>query len=97
MIEWTWDSRKSGANLRKHGVSFDVAQHIFADPLTLSRPDTHPDAERWQSIGTINGVCLLVVHTQPEPTGDGDREAGRIISARKATRSERGAYEKGTF
>ncbi|MCC6471658.1 MAG: BrnT family toxin [Alphaproteobacteria bacterium] len=94
-MEWTWDPRKNAANLRKHGVGFDVAQFVFADPLHRSRPDVHPDAERWQSIGMINGVCLFVVHTLPERAGSS--EIGRIISARKATPRERGAYEKGSF
>jgi uncharacterized DUF497 family protein len=39
---------------------------------------------------------LFVVHTWPEEAEAGD-EVGRIISARKATRIERKAYEEGTF
>ena len=41
-------------------------------------------------------VVLLVVHTWPEEDETGE-EVGRIISARKATRRERRAYEEGTF
>lgn len=97
MVEWTWDPRKSAANLRKHGISFDVASFIFEDPLHLSRPDAHPDADRWQSIGSINGVCLFVVHTIPELAANTGREIGRIISARKAPQRERSANEEGNF
>ncbi len=97
MIEWTWDPTKDASNLRKHGVSFSVAQYVFDDPAHLSRPDPHPDEERWQTVGMINGVCLLVVHTGPDPVPGTDTETGRIISARKATRLEREAYEEGNF
>ena len=61
------------------------------DPLLLSRPDPHPDGDRWFSIGVLNGVALAVVHTWP----DEDGTDGRIISLRKATKHERKAYEDG--
>ena len=97
MIEWTWDPRKNASNLRKHGVSFDVARLIFDDPVHLSRLNPHPDEERWQTVGIVGEVCLLVVHTGHDPVADTDMETGRIISARKATRLERVAYEQGSF
>ena len=34
-----WDARKAAANLRKHGVSFDEATTVFADPEALDGPD----------------------------------------------------------
>jgi len=68
---------------------------LNGDPLALSRPDPHPDGNRWQTIGIIGGVAiLLVVHTEPAGMADG-REVGRIISVRKATTHERRAYEDG--
>jgi uncharacterized DUF497 family protein len=94
-VRWIWDSKKSRENRRKHGISFETAQLIFDDPLATSRPDTNPDEERWQTIGLIFEVVVLVVHTWPE-VHDGE-EIGRIISARKATSRERRAYEKGNF
>lgn len=97
VFEWTWDARKSASNRRKHGIGFDVAQYVFEDSRHQSRPDPDPDEERWQTVGTINGVCLLVVHTWPEAVAGSEREIGRIISARKATRGERDAYEEGSF
>jgi uncharacterized DUF497 family protein len=39
---------------------------------------------------------LLVVHTWPEESKEGE-QVGRIISARKATAHERRAYEEGNF
>jgi hypothetical protein len=41
-------------------------------------------------------VLLLVIHTWPEESDEGEL-VGRIISARKATAYERKAYEEGNF
>jgi uncharacterized protein len=87
-----WDEEKNRRNLAKHKVSFERASLIFQDPLTLSVPDPCEHEERWQTLGLVNGVVvLLVVHTVGEQE---DEEVIRIISARKATRVEREAYEK---
>ncbi|HEV7267710.1 MAG TPA: BrnT family toxin [Falsiroseomonas sp.] len=92
-MTWTWDPAKAAANHAKHGVSFDLAALVFDDPLALSLPDPHPEADRWRTIGrpmTDLPTLLLVVHTEP-----GAEDApGRIISARRATRHERRAYEE---
>jgi uncharacterized DUF497 family protein len=32
-VQFTWDPRKAASNLRKHGVSFEEATTVFADPL----------------------------------------------------------------
>jgi uncharacterized DUF497 family protein len=34
-LQWTWDNNKNQTNKRKHGLSFDAAQYVFADPLAL--------------------------------------------------------------
>jgi hypothetical protein len=94
-MRWTWDPRKAKANRAKHGISFETAALVFDDPLHTSRPDRHPDGNRWQTIGQVGPVILLVVHTWPETPGN--EEIGRIISARKATSNERGIYEEGHF
>ena len=91
-----WEDRKSLANLKKHGVSFESARLVFDDPLHLSRQDRVVDGElRWQTIGMAGGaVLLLVAHTWRE-TEEGEEHI-RIISARKATKTERKVYEQGT-
>ncbi len=33
----TWDGTKNRTNQSKHGISFETAQHVFDDPLHLSR------------------------------------------------------------
>jgi uncharacterized protein len=92
-MNWIWDDAKSRANRRKHGLGFDTARLVFDDPLSLSRLDDHSDEERWQTVGRIGSVTVLVIHTAPADYNS----QGRIISARKATVHERKAYEEGTF
>lgn len=93
-MRWTWDPGKAAANRAKHGLSFELAAAVFEDPFHLSKPDPHPDGDRWHTIGLVGSVMVLVVHTWPERFGGGE-EVGRIISARKATPRERRAYEEG--
>jgi uncharacterized DUF497 family protein len=94
-MRWTWDRDKAKANRAKHGLSLETAVLVF-DPLQVSRPDPHPDGDRWHTIGLVGPVLLLVVHTWPDQSEDGE-PVGRIISARKATVHERKAYEEGSF
>jgi hypothetical protein len=97
VARWTWKPEKARTNLRDHKVSFELATHIFGDPFVLTRLDPYPHEERWQSIGRPSSgsqVVLFVVHTDAKPQSGGE-EVGRIISARKAERHERKAYEEG--
>ena len=90
-MRWAWDEEKARGNIAKHKVSFERARLVFADPHQISIPDNCETDERWQTIGMVNGVLiLLVVHTVEEHD---DKETIRIISARKATPSERKRYE----
>ena len=82
-MRWTWDRDKASANRVKHGLSFETAVLAFDDPLHASKPDPHPDADRWQTIGLVGPVLVLVVHTWPEAC-EGGEPVGRVISARKA-------------
>jgi uncharacterized protein len=82
-------------NVRKHGVSFDTAALVFADPFALALQDRFDGGEhRWRTIGAIQGeLILLVAHTVGEAGGT---EMIRIISARKADRKERKRYAEQT-
>jgi uncharacterized DUF497 family protein len=93
-MRFEWDAGKNRINLSKHQVGFELAREVFDDPLHLSIQDRVVEGEqRWQSIGIVGGVVLLIVaHTYRD---DGDDEVIRIISARKATRKERRDYENG--
>ena len=58
----SWYEPKSRSNQRKHGISFDTAAQVFLDPLHLSRQDRIVEGEeRWQTIGLVNGVLLILV------------------------------------
>ena len=77
-------SRKAGSNLAKHGVSFEEAATVFADPLgRITSDPRHPaDEERGIILGVSTAQRLLAVMFA-------DRGEGvRIISARRATPRE---------
>lgn len=87
---FVWDEEKNRINQTKHGVSFETAALVFSDPDMVCYPERWVDAEeRWHAIGTVGGIAiLLVVHTV---RGEHEEEI-RIISARKASPSERALY-----
>lgn len=96
-LNFEWDRQKARQNLRKHGVSFEVAGTVFLDPVAVSIFDgAHSgEEERWVTIGREpSGSLVVVVHTFVE-TGP-DEAAVRIISARHATKRERQVYEDGS-
>ena len=66
-MRWTWDRDKAAKNRAKHGLSFETALLVFDDPLHASKPEPHPDGDRWQTIGLVGSVFLLVVHTWRRP------------------------------
>ena len=92
-IRFEWDQLKAENNLRKHGVSFELAMRVFADPLALSSQERIEGNEaRWLTIGVVDHVVMLiVVHTLREDEGI---EIIRIISARRAEPKERRRYEQ---
>lgn len=94
MTEFEWDRDKARSNEKKHGVSFDAAVLVFDDPYILSKQDRVVDGEfRWQSIGLVEGMALLLVaHTVEDEEHLVERI--RIISARRANRQERTKYEE---
>jgi uncharacterized protein len=89
-----WDEVKNQKNQRKHGISFEVATLVFDDPLRIEQQERFVDGEeRWQTIGMIHGVLLvLVAHTIRL---EDDTEIIRLISARDATKAEIRKYEHG--
>jgi hypothetical protein len=93
MIRFRWDPEKAEANFRKHGIRFKVASKVFDDPHVFLRQDRVVEGElRWQAIGLVGGTAiLLVAHSY---SIEGAEEAIRIISARKADRTERKVYEQ---
>ena len=86
----TWDAAKARANIAKHGISFEEAETAFSDENAILVHDPEHSAleERFLLIGLSVALrVLVVVHCEPDVSG-----AIRLISARRATRSERGQY-----
>lgn len=92
-IRFEWNDANAARHFKKHGVSFEVAARVFADPFALMVQDRIENGEqRWQTIGRVDGhLLLLVAHTVSE---DDDTEVIGIISARKADPKERKRYEQ---
>lgn len=91
MINFEWDDRKDRDNQKKHRVSFDEARTVFFDEYAIEFFDESSSAreERFLMLGmSLRARLLLVCHCVRD-----DETTIRIISARKATRSESKAYK----
>ena len=97
MLLWTWDENKSRRNIRFHGISFETAVHVFDDRYAATLENQYRDEQRWRTMGMIGTVFVVAIHTWPEYDDESGDELGRIISARKATKHEREAYEEGKY
>lgn len=59
-----WDQKKNLSNQAKHRVSFEIASLVFEDPFHLSIQDRiETGEERWQTIGMVGSVVVLLVGT----------------------------------
>jgi uncharacterized DUF497 family protein len=93
-MKFEWDSEKERINIQKHGITFEQASYVFADPFALNKYDDEHSYEedRWLLLGrSLNELILAVVHTF---TDDNGLESVRIISARKAAKREQQAYQQ---
>ena len=90
MLRFEWDPKKAAANLRKHGVSFEDAQAVFADENAklIDDPDHSEEEDRFVLLGLSSSLRLLVVCHCYRSEGN----VIRIISARKAEGHERNSY-----
>ena len=90
MLHFEWDESKNRANKRKHGVSFDEARSAFHDEnaILFHDPDHSEDEDRFILLGVSFKLRILVVcHCFRE-----SETVVRIISARKANKSEEREY-----
>ena len=86
----TWDSVKAKSNRLKHRVFFSEVEPVFYDPHTISLEDPDSEGEaRHIVIGRdVLGRVVVVIYTYRD-------SVIRLISARKASKTERNMYEKG--
>ena len=92
MIKFEWNTAKAALNERKHGISFEEAKSVFYDEFAIQFYDSDNselEEDRFLMLGlSSESRILLVCHCE--------RDSGntiRIISARKATKTERKFYE----
>jgi len=93
--QFEWDTVKARENAKRHRVRFERAATVFLDPNALSLYDDQhsEDEDRWITLGLDRtGTLLILSHTFREETEMSARV--RLISARKATRTEVKQYER---
>ncbi len=91
MIKFEWDAVKAASNRKKHGVSFEEAQSVFYDEFAVQffDEDSSESEDRFLMLGFSDGARLLIVCHCERDEGN----VIRIISARKATKSESNYYQ----
>jgi uncharacterized DUF497 family protein len=90
-VKVDWDQNKAEQNLKKHGISFEVAITAFDDPfalITLDEKHSKSEKREWL-LGQSDSGVLVVIFTVRKPGN-----IFRLISARKANRKERKQYEQ---
>lgn len=89
-LQFAWDPRKAAANHRKHRVSFEEAETVFADDNALLLVDAEhsDDEDRLALLGLSERLRILVVIHTLRDGGD----TIRIVSARRATSGEQQQY-----
>lgn len=88
-MDYQWDQAKADLNRKKHGIDFADAVGVFEDDWALTlREEVIQDEQRFATVGTdFVGRTIVVIYTC---RGDDIR----IISARPATKAERGTYDE---
>ncbi len=89
-MDFEWDENKNQINLKKHGISFEDTKTVFEDEFAIlfDDPDHSAEEDRFLIIrmSRTEKICI-VSHCYR-----GVDEIIRIISARKATKSEQNVY-----
>lgn len=92
-MRFEWDEEKNRSNYRKHGIRFEEAQTAFFDDeaIVFDDPDHSDEENRFLLLGLSSMArVLVVVHCLR-----GLDDVIRIISARRATKTERETYARG--
>jgi uncharacterized protein len=91
-LKFTWNESKNSSNQKKHGLSFEEAKTVFYDDnARLILDQAHSEEEnRFILLGLSSQLKILVVcHCYRE-----NEQIIRIISARKATKTETKQYKE---
>jgi uncharacterized protein len=81
-----YDANKSAENKRKHGIDFEDAQRLSADPGVMEIPARTSDEPRWLLIGKIDEKHRSAIITKRG-------ENIRLISVRRSREEEVALYE----
>ncbi|HXQ68150.1 MAG TPA: BrnT family toxin [Alphaproteobacteria bacterium] len=88
-MDFEWNERKRANNLAKHGVDFVRACRVWEEnDRIVVIEDTRRDYReaRFQAFGFVDGILLVVAFSWRG-------KSCRIISARRASKDERKAYD----
>lgn len=92
-IQFEWNEKKAATNLKKHKVSFEEAKSAFYDEKAIDffdEENSTPGEDRFILLGVSGKVRILVTCYLLKDEG----KKIRIISSRKATKSERQHYNQ---
>ena len=87
-MQFEWDEEKNRKNIKKHGISFELAAKVFLDENRIENYDVeHSDYEdRYYAIGKVESM-IFVVFTER-------MNSIRLLSARPAEEDEINEYYK---
>ena len=87
-MQYEWDEAKNRKNVAKHGLSFEDAEAVLTGPCVTFEDDRFDyGEERLVTLGLLAGRVVVIAHSPRD-------EGTRIISMRKANRSEQKIYQK---
>jgi uncharacterized DUF497 family protein len=85
-MRFEFDLQKSRSNRQKHGIDFEKAQLLWADPDRIQIPARTEDEPRFMVIGKIEGKHWSAILTYRD-------DNIRIISVRRSRKEEIELYE----
>jgi len=85
-MDFEWDEDKRDRNLRKHGIGFLRARHLFDGRPLCSYPSLRDGKQRVVSMGFLDDRLIAVVWIERDV-------ATRIISVRRARHGEKATYQ----
>ena len=90
-IKFEWEASKATSNVQKHGITFEEARTVFFDERArlINDPDHSESEDRFILLGFSSSLRVIVVCHCYRSEGN----VIRIISARKATTTEKKAYD----
>lgn len=90
LIRFEWDREVEAENVRKNGLHFDTAMHVFADRRAVVRQlRCTKGVSVQQIVGQVNGQVALIVEFEANRVPDGSSvETVRLRAARRLGRRE---------